>query len=259
MGARRDVHLSGLVIAQDEEDRIRACLEALAFCDEQVVVDGGSADGTCELARSLGARVVERRFTSMNDQKEFGRGVCNGQWILNVDADEVVSAELARQVRSVVDDSNSRYAAYRVTFRNYFRGEWVKTCGYHPDRHVRLVRKAEARWDATVPTHDRIVVAGRIGTLSGWVDHYSFRSLDHFLDKSRRYATEIAAARHAEGRRVSGLAIFGRAAFRFFRAYVLQRGFMQGRLGLVIAGLQAQEVFQKYARQWELEHFGSDR
>lgn len=258
MTARAGVRLSGLVIAQNEEQRIEACLDALSFCDERVVIDGGSTDRTRERAVAAGARVIERAFTTWNDQKEFGRGVCRGEWVLNVDADEIVGGELARQARAVAEQPEPRHVAYRVTFRNYFREAWVRTCGYFPDRHVRLFRRAGARWDPSA-VHDRVVVDGSTGVLSGYIDHYSFRSLDHFLEKSRRYAAAGAAARYANGDRVSGFTILGRAVFRFFRAYLLQCGFLQGRLGLVIAGLQAQEVFQKYARQWELERFGFDR
>ena len=247
-----------MVIAQDEESRIAACLDALDFCDERLVVDGGSTDRTRDKAVEVGARVIERPFATWNDQKEFGRRACRGEWVLNVDADEIVHPQLAAQVRAVADDPEMRHAAYRVTFRNYFREEWVWTCGYFPDRHVRLVRRTAAHWDLSA-VHDRVVVDGSTGVLRGHIDHYSFRSLDHFLDKSRRYATASATARHARGQRVSGFTILGRTAFRFVRAYLFQRGFLQGRLGLVIAGLQAQEVFQKYARQWELERFGPDR
>lgn len=262
--ASEAVRLSGLVVAQDEEARIRGCLASLAFCDECVVIDGGSADRTPQIAAESGARVIERPFTTMNDQKDFGRRACRGEWVMNVDADEIVSESLAREVKAVIDEEwspaegSAQPVAYKIPFRNFFRGEQVTTCGYFPDRHVRLLRKDAAFWDASVPTHDRVVVDGRIGGLTGHIDHYSFRSLDHFLNKSRRYAAETAAARHAEGRRVSSATIIGRTAFRFVRAYIFQRGFLQGRLGLVIAGLQAQEVFQKYARQWELERFGVD-
>ena len=187
--------LTGLVIAKDEEARIDACLRSLSFCDELLVIDSGSTDGTVAIAERAGARVIERAFVGQNDQKEFGRTRATGAWVLNLDADEVASPELAEEARAIAEGSGpSDVDAYAVPFRNYFRQSWVRRCGYYPDPHVRLVRRERVRWDLRAPVHDRVLVEGKTGRVHGHVDHYSFRSLDHFLAKSARYADGFARA-----------------------------------------------------------------
>lgn len=247
-----------MVICQDEEARIGACIDSLAFCDEVVVVDSGSTDRTLEIAEAKGARVVPQAWRGMNGQKDFGREQARGRWVLNLDADEVATPELAKEVRAIADsDGAEGPAAYLIPFRNYFKDAWVRRCGYYPDPHIRLLDKGRARWDPSVPAHDKVLVDGAVGRLTGHVEHYSFDSLDDFLDKSRRYSTAFARAAYQKGRRASGATVLVHASWRFFKAYVLEAGFLAGTLGLVISGLQAYEVFQKYARLWELSRFGA--
>src|SRR5687767_13913060 len=139
-----------MVIAKNEAKRIGACLDSLAFCDELVLIDSGSTDGTIEIAKSMGAVVIERAWGGMNDQKDFGRQQSKGVWVLNLDADEVVTPELRAEIEALVarDDPMS---AYRIPFRNHYRESWVKRCGYYPDPHIRLVRRDRAYWDKAIP------------------------------------------------------------------------------------------------------------
>ncbi|MCK6552760.1 glycosyltransferase family 2 protein [Myxococcota bacterium] len=249
--------LSGIVVCRNEARRIEACLESLAFCDEVVVVDSGSTDGTPELARAKGARVVTRPFHNINDQKDHARTLARGTWVLNLDADEVVTPELRAEVEALVArGGDPGIAAYLIPFRNHFRTAWVRRSGYYPDPHVRLLKRDAARWDVTAPVHDLVLADGAIGRLTGHVDHHSFESIAHFVEKSSRYADAFARAAHAKGRRSGPGTIALHTIGRFFRAYVLKLGVLEGALGLVISGLQAYEVFQKYVRLWELQRFG---
>ncbi|MBK8012874.1 MAG: glycosyltransferase family 2 protein [Deltaproteobacteria bacterium] len=249
------VRLTGVVVARDEARRIGACLDAISFCDEIVVVlDAASSDDTQRIVEARGLRCVVRVFMNMNDQKDFGRSVAAGEWVLNVDADEVVSSELKREILDVLARAPS-HAAFRIPFRNHLRNVWIRRCGYSPDYHVRLVKRDYARWDSQAPVHDRVVVAGTVGTLSGAIDHYSFESVAHFLNKSAGYAERFAADAYARGRRARLATIAFHTAWRFFKVYFLRAGFLEGTVGLVISGLQAYEVFQKYVRLWERARF----
>lgn len=256
-GAHAGVRLSGLVVCKNERRRIGACLDSLAFCDELVVVDSGSTDGTLEEARARGARVFERPWRNVNDQKDFGRSEARGRWVFNLDADEVAPPDLARRVRRIADESTeATAAAYLIPFRNHFRGVWVRRGGYHPDPHVRLLDRARARWDVSQPVHDRVLVDGAVGRVEEHIDHYSFESVAHFLEKSGRYAAAFAVDAFASGRRAGLGTILFHTTGRFLKAYLLKAGFLEGALGLAISGLQAYEVFQKYVRLWELGRFG---
>jgi glycosyltransferase involved in cell wall biosynthesis len=243
-----------MIVCQNEARRIAACVDSLAFCDEIVAVDSGSTDGTLEILEKRGVRVIRRAWGGMNDQKDFGREAAEGDWVLNLDADEVATPELAREIRAVIARDPGT-DAYLIPFRNHFREAWVRRSGYYPDPHVRLVRRDRTRWDRTVPVHDRVLVEGNTGRLRGHIDHYSFESIDHFLKKSSSYASVFARAAHASGRRANVFTIGLHTAFRFFKSYVLKAGFLEGELGLTISGLQAYEVFQKYVRLWELSRF----
>ncbi len=244
--------VSGLVITLNEEERLAACLASLAFCDELVVVDSGSTDNTLKIAKAAGARIIERPFVGMNDQKDFGRRQCTLPWVFNLDADEVASPELISQIEALLQRPESEAAAgYEIPFRNHFADRWVRGCGYYPDRHVRLVQRERAIWNAEELAHDRVEFDGRPGRLTGHIDHYSFDSVQDFLRKSERYAEFFAQRAVAEGRSAGPLTIATHSGWRFFRSFVLQAGFRDGSLGLVISGLQAYEVFQKYARLWE--------
>jgi glycosyltransferase involved in cell wall biosynthesis len=242
-----------MVIAKNEAKRIGACLDSLSFCDEILVIDSGSTDGTQDIVRSKGAALIERAWAGMNDQKDFGREQARGEWVLNLDADEVVTAELRDEIRAVIEQSDPRIGAYRIPFRNYFRDSWVRRCGYYPDPHIRLVRRARAYWDKSFPAHDRVIVEGEIGTLFQHIDHFSFDSMSHYLEKSAGYADAFARDALARGRRSGPLTILVHTTFRFFKAYVLKGGFLEGSLGLTISGLQAIQAFQKYVRLWELQ------
>ncbi len=250
--------ISGLVISKNESPRIESCLQALSFCDELLVIDSGSTDGTQKKARALGAQVFEHPFANYAAQKEYGRTRCTGDWILCVDADEQVSSKLETQIKQVVSSCSVETAAFRIPFRNHFKSTWVKRCGYYPDHHVRLFRKSRARWDLSRPVHEKLLIEGHTETLSGHINHYTMRSIPHFLAKSSRYAELFAKTAHQRGQKSGPFLALLRAGFRFFRAYILKTGFLAGRLGLVLSVLQAFEVYQKYIRLWELKTFASE-
>jgi glycosyltransferase involved in cell wall biosynthesis len=250
--------ISAMVICKNEEKRIANCIESLSFCDEIIVIDSGSSDGTLDILRQRDVRLIERPFVSWNNQKDFGRREATCEWVLNIDADEVVTPELRDELlRLVRRADNEKIAGARMPFRTHFKERWVRTCGYYPDYHLRLIRKERGYWDCD-SVHDRIVLNGEMVSLGGHIDHFSFESLDDFLGKSAMYARAFAANAYAKGRRAGVLSMLIRPTFRFFKAFILQRGFLQGRLGFVISALQAYEVFQKYARLWERCHFGGE-
>ncbi len=248
--------LSGMVICLNEEKRIADCLDSLSFCDEIVVVDSGSTDRTQEIVQQKGARLLIREFDSYNYQKDYARTECRGEWVLNIDADEVVSPDLAQEILANIREAPEGIDGFTIPFKTHFRDLWVSSCGYYPDRHLRLARKEKAFWDGQIPVHDKVVLQGASKALQQPMLHYSFESLDDFLKKSAHYAQGFALAAHRRGKKSSVSQIFIHTCWRFFRAYLIQGGIKQGVLGLTIAGLQAYEVFQKYARLWEYNHFG---
>ncbi len=258
MSARTE-QVTGMVICLDEAQRIEACLRSLSFCDELLVIDSGSTDGTQAIAARLGARIIERPFVSWNDQKDFGRRESKHPWVLNLDADEVVSEGLSAEIQArLAAGVSPGVGAFRFPFRNYLRDQWIKSCGFYPDPHVRLFRRDRSRFTAE-RVHDALVVEGAIDELSGHVDHYSFASVRDYLEKSNIYAEAFARDAFARGRQVGAWDIAIHGLGRFLRSYLLEGGLAEGALGLTMAGLQAAGTFQKYVRLWEMNRFPEAR
>ena len=245
--------LTATIVAQDEEAMLPGCLESLrGFCDEILLVDGGSRDRTRELAAAAGARVLERPFDDFARQHEFARSEARGEWILSLDADERASPPLARELGAAFA---SGAAAFSLPFKNHFRGVWLRHGGLWPDRHVRLFRRADCAYDLARPVHEKLLVRGATAALESPILHYTWGSLAHCLAKTHRYAEQAAQARFAAGERSGALQIVARPAWRFARAYLLRLGFLDGAAGAAVAWLRASEAFAREARLWELSRF----
>jgi len=249
--------LSAVVVAQDEEDRIAACIASVrGFCDEVLVVDGGSRDRTRAVAEEAGARVVSRPFDDFARQHEFARGEARGEYVLSLDADERASDDLARAARPAIERGA---AAYALPFRNHFRGIWLRHGGFHPDFHLRLFRKDLCRYDLSRPVHEKLIVEGKVERLDAPVLHYTCSSLAQCLAKMDRYGERAACSLFAQGRRGAAWEIALRPLWRFLRGYFLRAGFLDGAAGAAMAWARAYEAYVRYARLWELSRFPESR
>ena len=241
--------LSATIIAQDEERDLPACIESVrGFCDEILVVDGGSRDRTAELAADLGARVLRRPFDDFARQHEFARTQARGEWVLSIDADERASTELRAA-------PFGEAAAYSLPFKNHYRGIWLRHGGFWPDRHVRLFRRDACRYDPGRAVHEKLLVDGPVSTLDAPILHYTYESLEDCLAKMERYGEQAARMLFAQGTRASAWDVAARPLWRFVRAYVLRLGFLDGAAGAAMAWARAYEGFRRYARLWELSRF----
>jgi glycosyltransferase involved in cell wall biosynthesis len=241
--------ISAVIIAQDEERALPDCIASVrGFCEEVLVVDGGSRDRTREVAAAGGARVLERPFDDFARQHEFARTQARGEWVLSIDADERASPELAACVPGV----HLVHSAYRLPFKNHFRGVWLRHGGFWPDRHVRFFRRDACRYDLSRPVHEKLIVDGTIGRLDAAILHYSYESYADCIDKMTRYGIRGGEMLFASGKRASILDVAIRPAWRFFRAWVLQAGFLDGLAGFEMAKARAWEGMVKYTRLRDL-------
>ena len=224
--------LSAVVVAQDEEERIAACIASVrGFCDEVLVVDGGSRDATVRIAEEAGARVVSRPFDDFARQHEFARSEARGTCILSLDADERASDDLARTARPALERGA---AAYALPFRNHFRGVWLRHGGFHPDFHLRLFLKDLCRYDLTRPVHEKLIVQGAVERLEAPILHFTCSSLAQCLAKMERYGERAAWSLFAQGRRGQAWEVAFRPLWRFVRGYFLRGGFLDGAAGAAI-------------------------
>ena len=236
--------IGAFVITKNEEANITECLEMLRFCDEIVVVDGGSADHTAELAREAGANTVVRKdWRGFGVQKQRALDLMTTDWVLSVDADERVPEALATEIIAAAGKADR--AGYRLNRKTMFLGRFLRHGGWFPDHVLRLARRAACRFSDDV-VHERMLVSGDVGRLCTPLLHYSYPAIDDVLAKLRLYALATAGVRRGRGKR-GGLAMaLMRAAFTFAKAYVFRAGMLDGWQGLVAAIYRAEETFWRY-------------
>ena len=242
--------ISAILITNDERENIAECIATLGFCDEIIVVDSGSSDGTVEIARDLGAKVhVEADWQGYGVQKQRALDRATGDWVLSVDADERIPGKLREEIEAAVRDR--RFSGYLINRLSWFLGKPMRHGGWHPDHILRLVYRDKAHF-LPVAVHERLEVDGEVGRLGEPMIHYSYRSIDDVLAKLRRYALASAEARRHDGVKGGLFAATARSLFSFLKAYFLQAGLLDGRHGFVAAVFRSQETFWRYlAVGWE--------
>ncbi len=243
--------VSCTVVCQDEGGQIGGCLESVDWCDEIVVVDGGSRDGTVELARRFTPRVIHHPWPGYRAQKQFALEHATGEWVLNLDADERVTPELATEIQEVLRDVADGVDGYRIPRLVSYLGRWWYRGGWYPRPVTRLVRRAQTVWGGTDP-HDRAIIPGRVVGLSQPILHYTYDDIADHL-RSVRKLTAVAATQVPAGRRIGLGRLVGEPAWRFFRAYVIKRGVQEGLPGFFVAATDGFYTFLRWARVWERE------
>jgi glycosyltransferase involved in cell wall biosynthesis len=240
------VKISATIITLNEQDNLPRALESLGCCDEIVVVDSGSTDQTVEVARRLGARVVERAWPGYARQKNFAAEQATHDWILALDADECLSDALRREIEEI-KQRGARHDAYRFPRLAQYCGQWIRHSGWYPDRKVRFYDRRKARWVGDY-VHESVRVEGSVGTLSGDLLHYTCPTFSRHIERVHRYTTLAAQEMAAAGRGVSLTRLLAAPPWAFVRSYFLQRGFLDGGNGFLIASMAAFYVFAKYAK-----------
>jgi glycosyltransferase involved in cell wall biosynthesis len=246
--------LSLSIISCNEEANMGRCLASAAgLASEIVVVDSGSTDRTLEIARSFGARVVHQDWLGHRDQKNIALGLCTQPWVLALDCDEELSHGLRASIEQFfAEGQDTKYAGASCNRKVWFLGRWITHGDWYPDRKLRLFRRDRARWGGS-PEHDYIELEGGEMRLEGDLHHFSFPSMSRYVDKINGFADVFLERQKAAGKPWSLAANVTRPVWRFFRAYVLRRGFLDGFPGLWIAVATAFFAFVRYSRKFEDE------
>lgn len=238
------------IITKNAALRLEACLHALSFADEIVIVDSGSTDATLEIARAHRARVIETPdWPGFGPQKNRALDALATTWILSIDSDEVVSAELADSIRAAVE--RSERAMYALDRLSSFCGHWIHHSGWYPDWIPRLFLRGDARFSDDL-VHERLVFDAPVKRLEGKLLHYSYENYETVLRKRDDYSSAGARQRHARGQRGSFAKAIMRGAWAFVRTYVLRAGFLDGKAGYMIAVFNAQTVYYRFMKLAEL-------
>jgi glycosyltransferase involved in cell wall biosynthesis len=244
--------LTVTVITKSEAANIEACLRSVAWADEIIVVDSGSDDGTPDIARAAGARVIVRDWPGYSAQKNFAACEAGHDWILSVDADERVPSELAEEIRSILAGEPA-VAGYRVPRVTWHLGRWIRTTDWYPDYQLRLYDRRRARWKLK-RVHESVEADGPVGQLRRDLQHYAYRDIAHHHRTMDRYTTLAADEMFAEGRRVGVTDLVFHPWAAFLRNYLLKGGLKDGLPGFIISTMNAYYVFLKFAKLWEKGH-----
>ena len=230
--------ISVFIITKNEADRIAAVINAIKeIANEILVIDSGSNDATIEIAKSLGAKTFHNDWQGYGQQKVFGENLCQNKWILNIDADEEVSKNLAKEISDIfASNQQDQFIGYKIKIVNKFFGEnQPKKWAYYYNQ-LRLYNKDYCGFkDSSI--HDSVIIKSgdsrKIKHLKNIIAHQSFRSLEHWIAKINSYSSMQAQDALAKGKKVSRLKIALTPSFAFFKAYFIRRYFIYGFNGIV--------------------------
>jgi glycosyltransferase involved in cell wall biosynthesis len=240
--------LSAIVIAKNEARNIEACLDSLLFCDQRIVVDGGSEDETARLAEAKGASVtIASEWRGFGHQKNFALSLATGDWVLSVDADERVSAALAAGIRQAIAAGDAD--GYEMPRLSSFCGRAMRHSGWYPDYVLRLFRRGRARFSDDL-VHERVICEGKVARLSEPLLHDPVSRLEDALSRMDRYSTARADMIVTSGRRVSFFTGIVRGWWTFIQTYFIRLGFLDGREGFLLAVANAEGTYYRYMKAW---------
>jgi len=252
--------ISAVLITKNAARQLDDCLASVRFCDEIIVVDSGSIDGTAEIAQRHGARVIQSDWHGFGPQKQFAVEQATHDWVLCIDADERVSENLRSSINAVLSAParcvpSGTFTAYRFARCNRFMGRYLRHGEGYPDWNVRLFDRRHARWSADA-VHEKVLVTGEIGTLHGDLLHESAESLETYLAKQNRYSTLAAQEALASGKRATVMHLLSSPLLRFVKFYIFRLGLLDGLPGFVhiLAGCSAS--FAKYAKMLDFQRNG---
>lgn len=241
--------LSLVVITLNEEKTIKSCIESVPFASDIVILDSFSKDKTKEIAVALGARFFEQSWLGYGPQKNKATELAKFDWMLSLDADERLSAELQAEIIECFNrlDPDTGYCIPRISF---YLGRWIRYGGWYPDYQLRLFNRQCSRWNTSM-IHER-VIAPKTGKLKNTIQHFVFNSISHQVVTNDKYSS-LLAQELFEQKKIQFLLLrmFTKPVVKFFENYIFKRGFVDGLPGFIIAVNSAYSVFLKYAKLWE--------
>jgi len=243
--------ITAYTLTFNEAAQIRAVLESVKWADEIILVDSFSTDGTVEIAKEYGARIISEKFCGFGKLRNLALAASANDWMVSIDADERCTPEFAAEVRQTL--AAPKCAAYFVPRLNYFLGRPIHFCGMYPDyRQPQVFDRRRFKYHDHL-VHEGFVCDGPRGYFTRPIVQHPFPTLAVVLAKNERYTTLMAQRYFNEGRRAGlGNLAFSPAA-AFFKKYFLQQGFREGTHGFLLAGFHALYTFVKYAKLWELQ------
>lgn len=246
------MNLSIVISAYNEEKVIQRCLSAITnLADEIIFIDNSSTDKTAQIAKKFTKKIfiVPNDPVMLNKNKNFGFSKASGEWILSLDADEVVTKELSQEIKKVI--TNKEINGYEISRKNIIFGKWIRHSIWWPDYNLRLFRNHKGMFELK-HVHEKLKVQGVVGQLENPMTHYNYQTVSQYIRKMDNTYTESEVANFMQ----SGKSINWHDAIRFpsqdfLKTFFLQSGYKDGLHGLVLSLLQAFYAFIVFAKVWE--------
>lgn len=248
--------LSVTIACKNEAKRLPACLAQLRFADEIIVVDDVSEDDSAAIAKRFGAKVfIHDSKGNFHDNKNLAIAKAKHEWILSLDADEIVPPELAAEI--VEEIAKTDKEAFNIGRKNYFLGQWIQGCGWYPDHTIRLFRKGVSQWPREIHDTPQVAAGTPTATLKNEIEHYSYVTLEHYFEKFNRYTTKLAREADEKGIQLRPYNLPWYAGVKptywFWNKYLLGKGYKDGFWGFFISFSSAATVFVSHAKLYALQ------
>ena len=242
--------LSIVICTKNEAFNIAKCIASASFADEVLVVDSGSTDSTVEIAKKLGARVIETDWPGYGPQQNRAIDSSTGDWIYSIDADERITPELRDEILNTINQN--QYMVYDVARKSFFVTKFMRHSGWWPDRTRRLFKRNFARF-TTHEIHANLSTSHHVGHLKSHMIHYSYRNYHEVLEKVNRYSTGSANDMLANGKKSSLFKAVTHGLWAFFRTYFIKLGFLDGQAGLIVSIANAESSYYKHLKLYLLK------
>ena len=247
--------ISAYIIAYNEAEKIRDCINSLLWVDEIIVADSNSTDGTSEIAKELGAKVVHIEFKGYGDLRNKAISHCNGDWIFSLDSDERCTLKVRDEILSLIQ--NASFDIYRVPRKNFFMGKWIKHSGWLPNfRQPQLFKNGKMSYDLK-PVHEGFISHSdkKIGVINNFIWQFPFKNIEEVINKANRYST--LGVTKLQERKIVGSVFkaFLHGFWAFLKHYIFKLGFLDGGAGFVIAFGNFEGTFYRYIKLTEAQAY----
>jgi len=249
--------ISAIIITHNEADRLERCLKGLSWCDEIVIVDSGSTDETVAVAEKYTNRVFIEDWKGFGAQKQSALSKAAGEWVLSVDADEVISSALSEEILCSIKKEKN-VDGFLIPRKNLYVEKWLRFGGQYPDYVLRLFRKKAGKFTESI-VHERVIVEGKTKKLKTPIIHYAFENLTDRIEKLNNYSSLSARQMLLSGKTVGSFSPLVHCTSLFIKDYIFRLGFMDGWEGFNVALLKSLGAYFKYAKLRELQAGGGGR